>query len=652
MSLDDISASEDIELVREKHRRRLMGDAGSMRYHYRALHCDGRHIDVEAHGRSFEFEGRPAIIGLLMDVTENLARERQLKLAAKVFDNASEGILITDADAQIIAVNPAFCKITGVTPDSALGRVSRMFKSSLDSNEFNRDMLMSLEVNGHWQGELTDRRASGELYPAWLSISAVREACGAISNYVGVFSDITGRKEAEERLYFLANHDPLTRLPNRSLLHQNLAHALARAKLESQQLAVLFIDLDRFKTINDTLGHDAGDRLLQEVSARLKGCARSSDTIARLGGDEFTVIMEAFPDSQTVVHVAERILAALSQPVSLQMRDYYVTCSIGIALYPNDGQDAQTLLKNADVAMYRAKELGKNNYQFFSKEMNAAAFEHLLMENSLRQALDKGEFEIHYQAQVELEQNRIIGLEALVRWQHPEHGLISPTRFIPLAEENGLIVPLGEWVLEQACLQARLWQNLGFPPIRMAVNLSPRQFQPHSLIKAVRRALDRSGLDPQWLELEITEGMIMRNSEEAIQIMSELKKMGVQLAIDDFGTGYSSLYNLKRFPIHNLKIDRTFIEGLPKDGDDAAIAEVIIAMAKKLGLKVIAEGVENNAQLAFLREQGCDLVQGFMFSKPLPGNEIEQLFRNLGIYQDEYQAALPLSVQADYTEVV
>lgn len=652
MSLEDITAPEDIRRVREKHQLRLQGDAGAMRYNYRARHCDGRYVEVEAHGRSFEFEGRPAIIGLLMDVTENLARERQLKLAAKVFDNASEGILITDADAQIIAVNPAFCKITGVPTDEALGRVSRMFKSGLDSNEFNSDMLMSLEVNGHWQGELTDRRASGELYPAWLSISAVREACGAIANYVGVFSDITGRKEAEERLYFLANHDPLTRLPNRSLLHQNLAHALSRAKHGSQQLAILFIDLDRFKTINDTLGHDAGDRLLQEVSARLKGCARSSDTIARLGGDEFTVIMEAFPDSQTVVNVAERILQTLAQPVCLQMRDYYVTCSIGIALYPNDGQDAQTLLKNADVAMYRAKEMGKNNYQFFAKDMNAAAFEHLLMENSLRQALERGEFEIHYQAQVELEQNRIIGLEALVRWQHPEHGLISPTRFIPMAEENGLIVPLGEWVLEQACLQARLWQDLGFPPIRMAVNLSPRQFQPHSLIKAVRRALDRSGLAPQWLELEITEGMIMRNAEEAIHIMSELKQMGVQLAIDDFGTGYSSLYNLKRFPIHNLKIDRSFIEGLPKDGDDAAIAEVIIAMAKKLGLKVIAEGVENNAQLAFLREQGCDLVQGFMFSKPLPGGEVEQLFRNLGIYQDEYQAALPLAVQPNYTEVV
>ncbi|MFO1379027.1 MAG: PAS domain S-box protein [Chitinivorax sp.] len=652
MALQDITAADDVALVQAKQLLHLRGETHGCRYQYRARRRDGKLLDVEAHGRVFEYDGRAAVIGLLMDVSENLARERQLKLAAKVFDNASEGILITDADAQIIAVNPAFCKITGYPAVDALGKVSRMFKSGIDSSEFNSDMLMSLEVNGHWQGELTDRRAGGELYPAWLSISAVREESGSISNYVAVFSDITGRKEAEERLYFLANHDPLTLLPNRSLLHQNLGHALARANVSNQQLAVLFIDLDRFKTINDTLGHDAGDKLLQEVSARLRACARSSDTIARLGGDEFTVIMEGIGDATVITGVAERILAALAQPVLLQAREYYVTCSIGIATYPGDGADAQALLKNADVAMYRAKDLGKNNYQFFAKDMSAAAFEHLLMENSLRQALERSEFELHYQAQVELEQNRIIGLEALVRWNHPEHGLISPTRFIPLAEENGMIVPLGEWVLEQACCQARRWQQLGFPPVRVAVNLSPRQFQPHSLVRAVRQALESSGLDPQWLELEITEGMIMRNAEEAIQIMSELKQMGVQLAIDDFGTGYSSLYNLKRFPIHNLKIDRSFVEGLPKDGDDAAIAEVIIAMAKKLGLRVIAEGVENSDQLAFLRDQGCDLVQGFMFSKPLPECEVEALFHDLGIHQDEYQAALPLAVRPNHVETV
>mgnify|MGYP000892863459 CR=1 FL=1 len=337
-------------------------------------------------------------------------------------------------------------------------------------------------------------------------------------------------------------------------------------------------------------------------------------------------IMEGIGDATVITGVAERILAALAQPVLLQAREYYVTCSIGIATYPGDGADAQALLKNADVAMYRAKDLGKNNYQFFAKDMSAAAFEHLLMENSLRQALERSEFELHYQAQVELEQNRIIGLEALVRWNHPEHGLISPTRFIPLAEENGMIVPLGEWVLEQACCQARRWQQLGFPPVRVAVNLSPRQFQPHSLVRAVRQALESSGLDPQWLELEITEGMIMRNAEEAIQIMSELKQMGVQLAIDDFGTGYSSLYNLKRFPIHNLKIDRSFVNDIHDDMNDAAITKTIIGLAHSMQLRVVAEGVETEHQAEWLRQRGCDQAQGFLYAKPMSPKQFESHF--------------------------
>ena len=653
MPLQSITAREDWHTVRTSHQRLREGaEQASNRYQYRARCAGGTLLEVEAQGRLFEFQGRPAIIGLVADISASVARERQLRLAAKVFDNASEGILMTDADAQIVAVNPAFSKITGYLPEQALGKTSRMFKSQLDKTEINRDMLMSLEVNGHWQGELSDRRASGELYPAWMSISAVRDEAGRITNYVGVFSDITSRKEAEQRLYFLANHDPLTLLPNRSQLLRHLQQAIAHAAEQQSRVAVLFIDLDRFKTINDTLGHAAGDSLLQEVASRLRGCARSGDLIARLGGDEFTLVMEGLSDTGMVDIVAGRILQTLAEPVRLHERDYYITCSIGTALFPDDGLDAPSLLKNADVAMYRAKENGKNTCQYFARHMGETAYEHLLIGNSLRQAIERAEFELHYQAQVELEQNRIIGLEALLRWRHPEQGLISPERFIPLAEENGLIVPLGEWVMLHACRQARKWQEAGFPPVRMAVNLSPRQFQPQSLVSAVRHALESSGLDPQWLELEITEGMIMRNAEEAIGIMTELKQMGVQLAIDDFGTGYSSLYNLKRFPIHNLKIDRTFVEGLPKDGDDAAIAEVIIAMAKKLGLRVIAEGVENQAQLTFLREQGCDLVQGFMFSKPLPDSAVEQLFHELGIYQDHHQGALPLAARPAHLEPV
>ncbi|WP_137936336.1 PAS domain S-box protein [Chitinivorax sp. B] len=635
MTVIDLIAPDDWSVVQLNHRRRLVGEVDHVRYTFRVRHRDGHLIDVEAHGRRFEFNGRPAIIGMLIDISERVKQERQLRLAAKVFDNAQEGILITDANAEIIATNPAFSRITGFAGNETIGKVSRMFREGHDSGDINRDILMSLELAGHWQGELIDRRSSGETYPAWMSVSAVRDEQGRISNYVGVFSDITSRKEAEERLHFLANHDVLTRLPNRARLNERLEQSLARLYGHAHQLAVLFIDLDRFKTINDTLGHQAGDLLLQEVALRLKRCVKEWDLIARLGGDEFTIVMESITDVQHVAGVAERLLHALGQPFVLEGQELFVTASIGIAMGAEDGNDAATLLKNADIAMYRAKELGKNTYQFFASEMNALALEHLVMENSLRYALERGEFELHYQAQVELLQHRIIGMEALIRWRHPELGLVAPVRFIPLAEENGLIVPIGEWVLLTACRQAKKWQDTGYPPIRMAVNLSPRQFRPFSLVQSVRNALAQSGLEPHWLELEITESMIMHDAEEAIEIMSELKAMGVQLSIDDFGTGYSSLNNLKHFPIHNLKIDGSFIAGVPRDGEDTAITEVIIAMAKRLGLSVVAEGVERMEQLVFLRENGCDLVQGFMFSEPKPSEEIDLLFTALGIYQDQ-----------------
>ncbi|MEW9900007.1 PAS domain S-box protein [Chitinivorax sp. PXF-14] len=652
MNVAQVTAQEDLPVLIENHRKRASGEVESVRYTYRARHRDGRYVDVEAHGRGFEFNGRPAIIGLLMDISDRVKQERELRLAAKVFDNATEGILITDAHAEIIAVNPAFSKITGYPVDEAVGKVSRMFRTGPNLKDINRDMLMSLEVGGFWQGELLDCRKNGDSYPAWLSISAVRDAQGSITNYVGVFSDITSRKEAEERLYFLANHDSLTRLPNRSLLHERLAQSLARAREFNQALAVLFIDLDRFKNINDTLGHHSGDKLLQAVAKRLQGCVKEYDLIARLGGDEFTVVLENVPDAQHVAAIAERILHALGQPFVLEAQELFVTASIGISMFPSDGQDALSLLKNADIAMYRSKELGKNTYQFFASEMNALAFEHLVMENSLRYALERGEFELHYQAQVELLQHRIIGMEALLRWRHPELGLVSPDRFIPLAEESGMIVPIGEWVLTTACRQAKAWQDAGYPPLRMAINLSARQFRPEHLVRVVRQALNDSGLEPNWLELEITESMIMRNAEEAVQIMVELKEMGVQLSIDDFGTGYSSLNNLKHFPIHNLKIDGSFVEGIPTDADDMAITEVIISMAKKLGLKVIAEGVERADQLEFLREHGCDLVQGYMFSRPKPAADVELLFSALGIYQEQSQNVLPLVVKPQSLEIV
>ncbi|WP_373316961.1 bifunctional diguanylate cyclase/phosphodiesterase [Chitinolyticbacter albus] len=546
---------------------------------------------------------------------EGLAAARDARLSGQVFQNASEGILITDAQARIVAVNPAFSRITGFEAGEAIGRCSRMFGPK--GQELSPDMLHKLAEDGYWQGEMLDRRKGGEAYPAWLSISAVRDERGQVSNYVGVFSDYTNRKEAEQRLHFLANHDALTRLHNRSAMHEALAQAVARSGAERVQMALLFIDLDRFKAINDTLGHDVGDELLKVIASRLRDSVKSTDVIARLGGDEFTVLLENILHIDDVTHVAERLLQLLCQPIVIHGQELFVTCSIGISLYPGDGSLPAQLLKNADVAMYRAKELGKNNYQFFSPEMNARAFEHLVLETSLRHALERDELRLHFQPQIDVATNELEGVECLIRWEHPELGLVPPASFIPIAEENGLIVPIGEWVMRESCRLMRSWQDRGYMIPRVAINLSARQFLREQLPQQVAGALKAYDIAPQRLELEITESMIMQNPQRAVSVLGELRAMGVKLAIDDFGTGYSSLSNLKHFPLDTLKIDRSFIVGVPEDEDSAAITEAIIAMAKKLRLKVVAEGVETLGQMLYMRRSGCHVVQGYLYAMPL-----------------------------------
>lgn len=569
-----------------------------------------------------------AIAGMVLAAShhEEAVGARRARLAAQVFHNATEGILITDANARIIAVNPAFSQITGYESDESLGKISRMFHKTGPVREVNRDMLSELATQGRWQGEMLDRRKTGEAYPAWLSISAVRDDNGAIANYVGVFSDYTHRKEAEQRLFFLANHDALTALHNRVAMNEALQQAVARAGEEDRQLALLFIDLDRFKGINDTLGHDVGDELLKVIAQRLRGTLKETQLIARLGGDEFTILIDNVRDADEVAHVAERVLAELSRAVVIKGQELFVTCSIGISLYPGDGNSPAQLLKNADVAMYRAKELGKNNFQFFAPDMNARAFEHLVLENSLRYALERRELVLHFQPQIDLATGELSGVECLIRWEHPELGLVPPSSFIPLAEENGLIVPIGEWVLQEGCRMMRLWQVAGYHIPRMAINLSARQFQREQLAGQVRNALESSGIAPELLELEITESMIMQNPHRAVAVLEELKRMGVQLAIDDFGTGYSSLSNLKHFPLDTLKIDRSFTVGLPDDSDSAAITEAIVAMARKLRLKVVAEGVETVEQMLFMRRAGAHAVQGYLYA---PAMDADSLLRYL-----------------------
>jgi diguanylate cyclase (GGDEF)-like protein len=475
--------------------------------------------------------------------------------------------------------------------------------------------------------ELSRSDESGK--PIWMAISGepIFDSSGAFRGYRGVGKDISERKLDEERIQFLANHDALTSLPNRVMFSEVLNLAIQNARRYNRNFAVLFIDLDRFKNINDTLGHDAGDKLLKEMATRLSETVRSSDSVARLGGDEFVVLVQEVSEPKQVDAVARKILTALVQPMVMQGQECRVTASIGICMYPSEAQDEHALMKNADIAMYRAKEDGKNNYKFYSEEINIHTFERLALETSLRRGLERNEFFLHYQAKLDLNTQKITGVEALIRWQHPDLGIVPPVQFIPLAEETGLIVPIGKWVLNTACAQNVAWQREGLPPLSMAVNLSARQFADEDLVRDVAEALQSTGMKPELLELELTESMVIQNAERAGRVLAELKKMGLRLAIDDFGVGYSSLTHLKRFPIDTLKVDRSFIRDLPQDAEDKAITEAIIAMGKSLNLKVVAEGVETLEQQTFLHDHNCDEMQGFYFSKPIAGDQFAELLR-------------------------
>jgi diguanylate cyclase (GGDEF)-like protein/PAS domain S-box-containing protein len=572
-------------------------------------------------------EGGATLQGFLMDVSEQKHAAEQLKLAAEVFQSSGEAIVISDAQLRIVTVNPAFTAITGYAPQEAEGRTPYDLSRGVRSPEHDREILHEVQRRGYWQGEVWDRRKSGDSYPKWLTLSAVRDTSGRIANYIEIFSDISERKEREERVRHLAHHDALTGLPNRVLLTDRIMQAISLAQRHETLVAVMFLDLDRFKNVNDSLGHSIGDKLLREVAARLKTAMRASDTVSRLGGDEFVILMPEVADQGAIAVAARKVLEAVGQPYSIDGHELMSTPSMGISVYPGDGPDVETLLRNADAAMYHAKESGRNNYQFFTQDMNARARERLTLERSLRRALERDELRLHYQPQYDLASGGMVGVEALIRWEHPEEGLVSPARFMPFAEETGLILPIGAWVLERACWQNREWQKSGLPPVRMSVNISALQFRQPGFAETVRHALTASGLDARFLELEVTESVIMHDAERVTAALAELKRVGLELAIDDFGTGYSSLSYLKRFPIDRLKIDQSFVRDIPSDGEDAAIISAIIGLTRNLGLRTIAEGVETTEQLAFLREQGCDEVQGYLLSRPLSSEACAQLLR-------------------------
>ena len=606
----------------------LFQRAGSQVYEAQVLRADGQYRDVVFHKAIYGAPGEAAcgLVGVMLDVTERKRMEQRLQQAATVFDSSAEGITITSPEGEIIAVNRAFSEITGYCEDDVVGVNPRILQSGLQDADFYREMWRTLHTCGRWQGELWNRRKDGQAFLESLTISAVKDPQGCVTHYVGVFSDITELRKAHDQLDHQAHHDPLTGLPNRLLLGDRLHKALQRAHRDERGLAVLFVDLDRFKNINDTLGHQVGDRVLCEVARRLTRLRREADTVGRLGGDEFLIIIEDLADPAAVSHIADKILNLLQDsPVTVE-QEFYVGASIGISLFPQDGGDAETLLKNADVAMYRAKERGRNTYEFFTKELTQSSLARLQMETDLRRAIDRGELRVFLQPQFSLSSGELVGAEALVRWLRPELGLVMPGEFIKLAEESGLIVPIGEWVQQTAAGQWAAWVNAGLKPGVLSINVSGVEFRRGRIQETARTTLARSRLPAQFLELEITESAIMTQAENSGQVLDALRAMGLGLVIDDFGTGYSSLAYLKRLPLNKLKIDQSFVRGLPSDAEDRAITRAVIALAHSLQLTVIAEGVETEAQREFLAAEGCDDMQGYLRGKPMPLDEFRQHF--------------------------
>ncbi|MBI2307435.1 MAG: EAL domain-containing protein [Rhodocyclales bacterium] len=596
----------------------LARDKGLHRFEWVHRRADGSDFTAEVTLSVIDLAGRQAIYCAWRDISDRKRAEEALRLYAKVFEHSGEAIMITDRDNRIVAVNNALIRDTGYTQAELQGKDPRVLASHKTPRETYRTMWATLRESGYWQGELWDLRKDGVTYPKWAAISAIHDEQGELTNYIASFTDISERKAAEARIDHLAHHDALTGLFNRYNLETRLAQSLLAARREHRQLAVMFIDLDRFKVINDTLGHHAGDRLLVEVARRLGECVRESDIVARLGGDEFVVVLTSLSCDMDAALVAAKIVVTLSSPYTVDGKILHSTPSIGISMFPTNGEDSETLMKNADAAMYFAKEKGRNNFQFFSPAMTAAATERMELERDLRGALAAGQYELHYQPQVYAADGRVCGVEALIRWRHPERGLIPPLTFIPIAEETGAIELIGAWVLEEACRQKAAWRAEGLPGLRVAVNLSAQQLRSPTLVPLVRSAMEAHGIGPGELELEITESVAMEDPERAIGRLKALRDLGVELAIDDFGTGYSSLAYLKMLPIDTLKLDRAFVHDIETDENDAAISAATLALARNLGLRVVAEGVETEAQRIFLSSHGCDLLQGYLFGRPEP----------------------------------
>jgi diguanylate cyclase (GGDEF)-like protein/PAS domain S-box-containing protein len=587
----------------------------------------GKNIPYYINGTRIELDGKYCVCGMGIDITERRLSEETLRLRNRAIEASVNAIIITDVEGRIEYANPAFERMTGYRLPEALGRHFKF----LHADDVDQPGLAAGGGPRRPPPEggalLRNYRQDGQMFWNDFHIAPVRNPEGAVTHFVGVLNDITDIKRYEEQLEHQANYDALTQLANRNVLKDRIRHAISLAQRHGTGVTIGFMDLDNFKLVNDSLGHTTGDELLKSVARRLTACLRGQDTIARYGGDEFAFVLIDSGNPENVGILMERILKTVERPFNIDGHKFFISCSIGISFYPKDGADAETLLKHADTAMYRAKENGRNNFQFYTPSMNEQVTERLSLESKLRQALANDEFVLHYQPKVNLLSGRIVGIEALLRWRLSDNETVSPATFIPLAEETGLIVPIGEWVLHTACMHNKALQGLGLPPIGVAVNISARQFGPKTLGASISQVLDATGLDSQYLELELTESLVMQNPEEVIRVLGELRKMGLRLAIDDFGTGYSSLSYLQRFPVDRLKIDQSFVRDIGADPNDAIIARAVISLGHSLGLSVIAEGVSNEEQLLFLRDNGCDEMQGYLYSPPLPFADLTTLLQ-------------------------
>lgn len=564
----------------------------------------------------------------LTDVSDLQRMNRRIELFATVFENTAEGIMLTDAHKRIVEVNDAFTQITGYKQKEVIGKTPAILSSGRHGQHFYKEMWRTIKTEGRWSGEIWNRRKSGAIYPELLTINGIPNDQGDITHYVGIFSDISKLKNSQDKLKHLSHYDALTDLPNRSLLLERIEQAIRHANRTSNRVALVMLDLDRFKHINESYGHSIGDKLITDVANNLRQVVRDDDTLSRIGGDEFVLLFEDVEDVSKLGYLTERIQKALAEAIQLPDREVNMTASMGICVYPEDGANASELIRNADAAMFHAKAQGRNTYQFYTEEMTRKAFEVLLLENDLRQAIERKELELYYQPQVDMRSGKLIGAEALIRWNHSTLGLVSPAHFIPIAEESGLIVEIGDWVLQEGCRQLSSWNDQGLRMDHLALNIAALQLSRGGLVTRLGSLLQTYKLESQQIELEVTEGFVMDRSERSLSQLRALRELGVTLAIDDFGTGYSSLSYLKGLPMNKLKIDQSFVRGLPIDTSDVALTKTIVELGTGLGMSVIAEGVETQEQAEFLVAEGCHNAQGYLYSRPLPADEFESYWRN------------------------